>query len=221
MKLFLILSFVVIAVQCASLVSPGLEANGNMADDMSAGGILYDMVDFIEHQVDIYLSDDDREYLYFNDIYYLNIRCMELLIERGADIHANKNFYRRNLLHFSSICGYFEIAQLLLENGAIIEAIDRFRYTALDYSVLNGNFEITNLLLDYGANIEAADWSGCTALSRCRDINMKELLLNRGANANIMKPYAYINEIINKRLSIVSCKTKATLVTINFSHIGI
>ena len=60
--------------------------------------------------------------------------------------------------------GDLEMVQLLLENGANIEARDQRGETALMMAIRKDDLEMVQLLLEHGANIEARDQRGETAL---------------------------------------------------------
>jgi len=89
---------------------------------------------------------------------------------------------------------YTEIAKMLLNKGASIEARDEYGQTPLISAALKGNSALVKLLLDEGAKMEATDFQGGTALiaaaCNCPFIDMPDTsdsmreLLKRGANIN-------------------------------------
>ena len=88
-------------------------------------------------------------------------------------------------LILACIRGNAEIAALLLNRGALIEAKSNTHgYTPLMCACIHGNVEVAALLLDRGALIEAKDNDGGTPfLLACSKghVEIAALLLNRGA----------------------------------------
>ena len=84
-----------------------------------------------------------------------------------------------------SRAGHKGIVQLLLDNGADIEAMNDSGETALVGAAAGGHEAIVRLLLDKGADIEAKDDSGRTALVRAAARGHEatvRLLLDKGAD---------------------------------------
>jgi hypothetical protein len=55
-------------------------------------------------------------------------------------------------IYRSTVCGHFEIVQLLLENGADPNIPNNLNETSLSYAVENRSYELAQLLLSYGAD---------------------------------------------------------------------
>jgi ankyrin repeat protein len=80
------------------------------------------------------------------------------LIEHGADINHNHNPHDDDdgtLLHLAARKNQVQIAQMLFQKGASIEATDRHKHTPLHIACYNGHKQIALFLLDKGADIEA------------------------------------------------------------------
>ena len=75
-----------------------------------------------------------------------------------------------------------EWAQLLIDNGADVNAKNFFGKTALIYATIQGNKEIIQLLIDNGADIKAKDTSGQTALMFTQTEEVKQLLIENDAD---------------------------------------
>lgn len=78
--------------------------------------------------------------------------------------------------------------QLLLDQGADVNAINKNGQTALIIATDLGHVNIASLLLDRGANINAADNDGMTALMLAAQQHIKpmvKLLLDRHADINL------------------------------------
>ena len=106
---------------------------------------------------------------------------------------------RRNLigdtpLHEAASQGHRKIAELLIENGALVDATNDNGWTPLLQATntdANGqglrgdNSEVVTLLLDYGANVNARGPKDITPLHWAVAMNHKEvvkILLDRGAD---------------------------------------
>jgi len=80
-----------------------------------------------------------------------------------------------------------DIARLLIERGANINAADQNGLTPLHIALNRGLFDIARLLIERGANLNAADQNGLTPLNselRIGQVDIARLLIERGANIN-------------------------------------
>ena len=110
------------------------------------------------------------------------------LISEGHDVNSRDN-KGQTPLHFAANRGQKEILEVLLANGADIEARDgRWHNTALLNASVRGRKEVVELLLEKGANIEAKDGNGGTPLNLTSGYGTSvhtdviQLLLDRGAD---------------------------------------
>ena len=113
----------------------------------------------------------------------------EILISKGADIHA-KDKFGWTPLHFAAYRNCKESAALLLSKNVDIHAkTTNYFGTALHIAVRNRYPEIIELLLAHGADVNEKDRSGETALhiaivnEGCGKKSVIEILL--AGNANI------------------------------------
>jgi ankyrin repeat protein len=67
-------------------------------------------------------------------------------------------------LHYASAKGHLEIAQYLLTNGAIVDALSPGNTTPLMMAVQSGNEALVKLLLDKGADLQVRNSQGFTAI---------------------------------------------------------
>ena len=88
-------------------------------------------------------------------------------------------------LHKAAANNAKEVAELLIQKGANIEAQEENQYTPLHRAAKNNAKEVAELLIQKGANIEAQDQWQCTPLHNTVYTNAKEaaeLLIQKGAN---------------------------------------
>lgn len=134
-----------------------------------------------------------------------------LLLRNGADANAvDITVDINNEMPALSLVRSPEMAKILLEHGANIEAIDEYEATALINSCypIEGNnlefenrFEVTNVLLENGANPNLIDHFGETALHKLtpfdpRDIEIAKKLIEHGANPEILDKYGGLPKIM-------------------------
>ncbi|WP_245970163.1 ankyrin repeat domain-containing protein [Wolbachia endosymbiont of Bemisia tabaci] len=94
-----------------------------------------------------------------------NIQQITELIEAGANINAVTTVQKETPLHIAVRYGHKEVAELLLNKGANVNAVERRKWTPLHTAVKSGKVEVAELLLDRGANVNAVDKKGRTPLS--------------------------------------------------------
>ena len=88
--------------------------------------------------------------------------CVKVLIKYGCNLEYPLPNSRDKItpLQFSCQIGNLKIVKLLVENGAKVEARDRFHRTALIHAIIAGQLDIVSYLLRLGANPNAMDSSG-------------------------------------------------------------
>lgn len=81
--------------------------------------------------------------------------------------------------------GYADIAEMLLDSGADVVAVDgHAKYTALHFAILTDKKEIVRLLLDHSADVNAAPTGESPLHLAAREGSREvvELLVERGAD---------------------------------------
>jgi len=105
-----------------------------------------------------------------------------LLLMRGADVNA-KDIRDNTALHRASMHGHTDVAEILLEAGANVNAKDDIRgKTALHCAARNRHMDVARLLLEAGADVNARDGNGWTALHRASVNGHTEI-------ANLLREY--------------------------------
>jgi ankyrin repeat protein len=131
------------------------------------------------------LPDRVMKMIYEDD--YLTLMRM---IRRDSSLLQRRDALGNSLLHLAARSAGHELVQLLIDEGAAIEACDAFGRTPLhNASSTFDRFKVATVLLDEGANPNATDTYGCTSLHLAADydsdLTVAELLLRRGARVNI------------------------------------
>jgi ankyrin repeat protein len=106
-----------------------------------------------------------------------------LFLQHNADVNAinNKNY---TTLHWASEMGYADVAQILLEYGADINAVSD-NGSPLYLASSNGRLEIVRLLLERGAEVNIREPSSQTLFQVATErghTEITKLLLEHGAN---------------------------------------
>ena len=105
-----------------------------------------------------------------------NTEIMKLLLSRGANVSARNIIGETPLIEAHR---YKEAIEVLLDNGADIDAQDRKGWTALMHAIWDHNYESVQLILNRGANIGIKNIDNKTAMdiaSETGDNKMVKLL---------------------------------------------
>ena len=107
--------------------------------------------------------------------YFGHYSLVKLLLEKGANpnIHSNNQFKVAPIHSACSISNY-EIAELLINNGANVNSRQLQSYTPLHSTAHNGKVELSKLLLKNGADVNAKADDGKTPLSMALERGFKE-----------------------------------------------
>lgn len=95
----------------------------------------------------------------------------------------------RTPLHWAARGGHTELARLLLENGAEVDALDNVYATSLHLACRYGRLEFASMLIQNHSNVNAANNVGGTALIWAAikgSMEVSSLLLDYGADVNAM-----------------------------------
>ena len=112
-----------------------------------------------------------------------NIKCVKILLQHKADIHAVSATFR-NALMTCCFYGKYKCAKALIKYGAKLDEVNKRGWTALMFACARGHSKLVRLLLDSGANFEKKDRLGNRAImiaSVNSNWNIVHMLLDRGA----------------------------------------
>lgn len=130
-------------------------------------------------------------YSLWDAVWAKNTGRIPRLIREGADVNSRDARNGWTPLIAAADNGMDGVAQVLLEQGANVNARDVWGGTPLTAAAENGHVQIVKLLLDRGADPNVQVDGGGTALSQAAT-GKKEiiaLLLAHGANANLVDKY--------------------------------
>ena len=108
--------------------------------------------------------------------YFMDSGCIEFLIQNGADLNICDVNGCNVLHHGSCYRDKTECLKLLISKGVDINKQDRMGFSPLLHAVSNGAIENARCLLDNGANLSLTDRGGRTALERCFNPTMRNML---------------------------------------------
>ncbi len=142
----------------------------------------------IETTPDTPFGDNTGETVLFQAARKEHEAMVEFLLSKGANVNA-VDTDASTPLHLAAISGNFDIVQLLLKNGADVNAkaaaVDYPGETPLHATAFSGHTQIAELLLANGADIDAPSQFGYTPLYRSIELGhqaMAEYLIKKGAN---------------------------------------
>ncbi len=115
-----------------------------------------------------------------------NIETVKQHLDAGTDIDEKDNLWGQRPLHQAIADGHAEIARLLIESGANVNATNNFNTTPLMLAA-DKSESIVKLLIAKGANVNAKGTMNSTALHSAAGSGNKivaELLIANGADVN-------------------------------------
>ena len=116
-----------------------------------------------------------------------NIEAVKQHVAAGTDINAHGGKYDGTALHEAARSGRKEIAELLIDKGAEVNAQGQYMGTPLHYAIGEGHKEIAELLIAKEADVNAKIEGGGTPLHYAATAAQKEiaeLLIAKGADVN-------------------------------------
>ena len=136
-------------------------------------------------------SDIDRDKLYIGKYAASDTEMLQLLLASGADASAKDDLYEWRPLHYAAFSGSLQAMELLLHNGADVDAVSCYGATALHAAAAAGWEEIVKLLLSMGADVNARypknpKHSALALAATHGHIQVMGVLIARGADVNAL-----------------------------------
>ena len=126
-------------------------------------GDLKKVTNILSRREEIDVKQLDKEYTLEKAVLYGYPEIVELLLKIG--VNANQKHSGLRPLHYACDIGNLKIVEILLENGADIDAIvEGANRTPLDIAVWREKTSVTRLLLENGCKTNIRDSQGQTTL---------------------------------------------------------
>ncbi len=121
-----------------------------------------------------------------------DIRIAKLLLKMGVDVNSADRVVFWTPLHSAVEHGNKEISELLISNGANLEAKDKDGFTPLDIALIDNNDELASFLIEKGASV-----NNCTLNSAAYSglIKVVDLLIKKGLSVNSSCPSSHFSPL--------------------------
>lgn len=104
-----------------------------------------------------------------------DVDAVRRAIADGADINAIRDNDGKTLLHQAAYDGNTEIARLLIEHGANVNAADEYGISPLMSACDGGYVETARLLIERGADVNAVDENLETVIDNISYLSQPEI----------------------------------------------
>lgn len=124
-----------------------------------------------------------------------NLPACKALLATGSDPNYPLNDDQETALLLASRKGHYNIVELMLENGALIDAKDKYGNQALHLAAMEGNGHIVQMLVKHGASISARNQMVATPLILAAENGRIKTVRELLEYDKVLKPSA-TNEVI-------------------------
>lgn len=105
-----------------------------------------------------------------------DVDAVNFFSKSGVTVVNQKNIGGATSLHIAARNGNVQIAKILIDNGANVNAIDNEGWTPLMRATTSGNSELVGMLLDHGADASKVNSVGETAIIQAASSGCDECL---------------------------------------------
>lgn len=177
------------------LLKNGLDVNAQDKDENTAlhyleyKGSVRILCLFLNYKANINIKNNLGEIPLFKAICGGNAETVQLLLDCNSDLHI-ANIVGSTPLHKAARCNHGNshslVADILLRNGADVNAQEKDGNTPLHWLVKRGNVEIVQLCLNFKADVHVKNSEGEIPLFNALRSNVEvvKLLLNHGSDVN-------------------------------------
>jgi len=110
-------------------------------------------------------------------VFFGQPEAVKALIEAGADVNlASREAMKVTPLASASAARQLEIARLLIQHGANVNARAANDFTPLHESAASGKIDFARLLIEHGADVNAKTTDGKTPLDYAREYNQQDMV---------------------------------------------
>ncbi len=148
-------------------------------------------IDPIDNQETSHDSAEDVDDISMKAVYATSendVALINELIASGLDVNQlDTEMSNNTLLHIAAIHGSDDVAKLLLEKGANVDARNQDGYSPIHFALRNENVSTAQIFLDHGADVNQSDKHGNTLLHYAAQYKLVDFaynLIDRGANTN-------------------------------------
>lgn len=108
--------------------------------------------------------------------FFGHFQVVKQLLYKGANPNtASNNSFKVAPIHSACAISAIELAELLIKNGANVNAKQMHGVTPLHSAAYNGQTKLAKLLIDHGADIRAKTDNGQTPLHMAMEKNIQEM----------------------------------------------
>ena len=105
-----------------------------------------------------------------------NCEVMQLLIDAGADINVKLSENNESLLHNAAMSGKVDAIDLVISNGADIEARDNFGRSPIFFSLYSREPAALAKMIEKGADVNVKNEDGATLVQVAARVEMPEMV---------------------------------------------
>jgi len=117
-----------------------------------------------------------------------NVSGLRELLETYDDVTEREIIiFGRKALHLAARYGHVDVAKLLIQNEADVNAVCKADMTSLHLATRYGHVDVAKLLIQNGADVNAVDkydWTSLHLATRYGHVDVAKLLIQSGADVN-------------------------------------